>query len=349
MSSTNGVPKRMDSMNARQHKLGSNPLFPKIEEELDDVRMVKAHRQGDNLRLALDMMINRIMEFSSLLSMTYKTQAHLEVQLNTAKSNLMLVIANNEMCSTLPQVPPQAILPVMPPDIMKELEDIKAELQKERVARKTVEWEKTNFEIELESLSQALFEEANKMVVMEHIKLAIMGEELNELCTEKDALKNVLRLIKDENYSLHMLHAASEFSASSPALLEQHHNQGSSHNQVAIKSQPSSTILKSAISLPPSPVPDFDTPDNNTSTISKRPPSDTSLLQASDDSQMTPRKPPPALLPLLSTSSTFAYPAGVEQVSPWASVPFFSLSKSVSPNLETESTALYSAATLMMY
>lgn len=34
---------------------------------------------------------------SSLLSEAYKTQADLEVQLNVAKSNLQLVIANNEM------------------------------------------------------------------------------------------------------------------------------------------------------------------------------------------------------------------------------------------------------------
>ncbi|KXN80744.1 hypothetical protein AN958_08083 [Leucoagaricus sp. SymC.cos] len=121
-----------------------------------------------------------------------------------------------------------------------------------------------------------------------------------------------------------------------------------SSSEVAIKSRPSSIILESAISLPPSPAPDFDIPDDSTSTISERPPLDTSLLQASNDSQMIPKKPP-APLPPLSTSSTFAYPAEFEQVLLWTDVPSFSLSKPASPDLETESTMLYSATVLAMH
>lgn len=41
----------------------------------------------------------------------------------------------------------------------KEVEDLTAELEKERTARKTIEKEKSALEDELESLSQALFEE----------------------------------------------------------------------------------------------------------------------------------------------------------------------------------------------
>jgi hypothetical protein len=41
----------------------------------------------------------------------------------------------------------------------KELEDLTAELEKERAARKAIAKEKTDLEDELESLSQALFEE----------------------------------------------------------------------------------------------------------------------------------------------------------------------------------------------
>lgn len=41
----------------------------------------------------------------------------------------------------------------------KELDDLTAELEKERAARKTITQEKTALENELESLSQALFEE----------------------------------------------------------------------------------------------------------------------------------------------------------------------------------------------
>ncbi|KXN80865.1 hypothetical protein AN958_07087 [Leucoagaricus sp. SymC.cos] len=462
-NSTNGVPKRTDSLNATQQKSGSSPLFLKIEEELHDARRVKAHGQEDDLRLALDMVINRITELSSLLSEAYKTQADLEVQLNVAKSNLALVIANNEMLedalkrdnstssrdvgwrrrsgkdgdvtgererqsleewqqvvdfpqsdsqpssavnspqianqpaaqesnrffrfrfassssssrpttrpstpsvgsAASPQVPPQAVSPVVsppiPPHLTKELEGLNAELEKERAARKTAEQEKTNLEAELESLSQALFEEANKMVAAERIKLAVTEEELNELRTEKEALKNALRLIEGENHSLRTLRAASEISASSPALLE-HYDQESNHDrdestnrisrsrsssEVAIKSRPNSIIPETAISLPPSPAPDFDTPDNDTSTISERLPPDTSLSQASNDSQRTPKKPSPAPLPPSSTSSTFAYPAEIEQVSPWADVPSFS-SKPASQDLEMESTTLYSAAALAM-
>ncbi|KAF8882712.1 hypothetical protein BD779DRAFT_913025 [Infundibulicybe gibba] len=43
------------------------------------------------------MVISRVGELSSLLSEAYKVQADLEVQLNVAKSNLQLVISNNEM------------------------------------------------------------------------------------------------------------------------------------------------------------------------------------------------------------------------------------------------------------
>lgn len=185
---------------------------------------------------------------------TYKTQADLEVQLNVAKSNLQLVISNNEMLEealkrdssgqsrdvgwrrtsgresearersstdrqsmdlvsengsgsaipspTLPASAPAAVsnvqdnrffkfrfssstssprpssqpgtpalnglshlnspsmpsLPVLP---SKELEELTAQLEKERAARKTISNEKAALEEELESLSQALFEEAS--------------------------------------------------------------------------------------------------------------------------------------------------------------------------------------------
>jgi hypothetical protein len=286
-SSSNGAQKRTESLNATQQKSGSNPALLKIEEELHDARRVHAHGQEEDLRLALDMVINRVTELvrllhsfiyyypqrssenqTSLLTEAYKTQADLEVQLNVAKSNLALVIANNEMLedalkrdtsgtssrdigwrrrsgkegeerqsleewqqvpssrastdylpgagtcensqpnSTVhspqipnqqsgpgstqeasrffkfrfasssrpttrpstptlastgpsPQIPPgpSPVLPPVPGYITKELEDLNSELQKERSARKAVESEKTNLEAELESLSQALFEE----------------------------------------------------------------------------------------------------------------------------------------------------------------------------------------------
>jgi hypothetical protein len=194
---------------------------------------------------------------SSMLGEAYKTQAELEVQLNVAKSNLQLVIANNEMLeealkhdtsgqskdvgwrrasgrdndprssversqsldypqvSSDPSPPPSASTPtssaststqdnrffrfrfstptattsrpatrpgtpgnspnpatsVHPHHLTspsmpslstarsKELEEITAELEKERSARKSISDEKKALEEELESLSQALFEE----------------------------------------------------------------------------------------------------------------------------------------------------------------------------------------------
>lgn len=194
---------------------------------------------------------------SSLLSEAYKTQADLEVQLNVAKSNLQLVIANNEMLedalkrdtsgqskdvgwrrtsgreaenpraslersqsvehhtpSSDPSPPPSASIPttqdnrffkfrfsgntntnsrpasrpgtpsgsssqVSSPQISgvqphhltspsmpslssvrsKELDDLTAELEMEKKAKKKIADEKAALEEELESLSQALFEE----------------------------------------------------------------------------------------------------------------------------------------------------------------------------------------------
>jgi len=59
--------------------------------------------------------------------------------------------------------------------------------------------EKAALEAELESLSQALFEEANKMVATERIKLAEADDELQSTIQEKEALKSALKLIEKEN------------------------------------------------------------------------------------------------------------------------------------------------------
>lgn len=61
-SSINVAPKRTDSLNATQRKMGSNPILMKIEEELHDVRRVQTHGQEEDLRLALDMLIHRVTE-----------------------------------------------------------------------------------------------------------------------------------------------------------------------------------------------------------------------------------------------------------------------------------------------
>lgn len=71
-----------------------------------------------------------------------------------------------------PQTIQPATSPVLPQHVAKELEDLTAELQKERTTRKAVEQEKTNLEAELESLSQALFEEVchiNRLILQKLI------------------------------------------------------------------------------------------------------------------------------------------------------------------------------------
>ena len=78
-----------------------------------------------------------------------------------------------------------------------------AELEKllecERKAKADIIAEKAGIETELESLSTALFEEANKMVVAERIKRAEAEEELKIANDEKEALRSALRIVESEN------------------------------------------------------------------------------------------------------------------------------------------------------
>ncbi|RDB16281.1 hypothetical protein Hypma_003048 [Hypsizygus marmoreus] len=289
-STTHGsLPRRSDSLNATQQKPASHKIFLTIEEELHDARRVHSHGQEEDLRLALNMLIDRLSQLSSMLSEAYKTQADLEVQLNVAKSNLQLVISNNEMLedalkrdtsghardvgwrrsntrdaehntpidspvsatpvptpttqessrffkfrftgsspnpnananasgsrpgTPVPHTPALGAahhlnspsLPVLPlsqsKERDKELEELEKELEKERKERKKAREDKEALEAELEALSQALFEEANKMVATERIRLADTQDELREARLEKEALRSALRLLEGENVHL---------------------------------------------------------------------------------------------------------------------------------------------------
>ncbi|EPQ56862.1 hypothetical protein GLOTRDRAFT_137360, partial [Gloeophyllum trabeum ATCC 11539] len=86
--------------------------------------------------------------------------------------------------------------------VSKQLDEVKKELDQERTKRNSVSEEKERLEGELESLSQALFEEANKMVASERIKRAETEEELKQTLAEKTALKEALRLLERENGEL---------------------------------------------------------------------------------------------------------------------------------------------------
>jgi len=61
---SNGVSRRTDSLslNATQQKSASHPIFLKVEEELHDARRVQSDGQEDDLRYALNMVINRVSE-----------------------------------------------------------------------------------------------------------------------------------------------------------------------------------------------------------------------------------------------------------------------------------------------
>jgi hypothetical protein len=95
------------------------------------------------------------------------------------------------------------------------MEELQEQLERERQAHKAADAAKTALEAELESLSQALFEEvdassmidsvhlnipqANKMVATERMRRAETEEELNQTRLEKDALHQALKLIEGEN------------------------------------------------------------------------------------------------------------------------------------------------------
>jgi len=76
-----------------------------------------------------------------------------------------------------------------------EMEALRAELSASQAAH-------TSLEEELESLSQALFEEANKMVKVERIKRAEMEEELNEVRQEREALRSALKVMGQKEANL---------------------------------------------------------------------------------------------------------------------------------------------------
>ncbi|KAF8802700.1 hypothetical protein BYT27DRAFT_7226282 [Phlegmacium glaucopus] len=370
-NSPNGAPRRSD-LNATQHKTASHPIFSQVEEELHDARRVHSHGQEEDLRSALIMVINRVSELSSLLNDAYKAKADLEVELNVAKSNLKLVIANNEMLedalkrdsgqskdvgwrrtsardgeprsqrgsldrstsadyaplptelsptnsgtppqssdnrffkfrfssaspSTRPGTPTQGItahhlnspsMPSLSSLRMKEVEELTAELEKERVARKTIADEKAALENELESLSQALFEEANNMVATERKMRAETEEELKELRQEKEALRSALRLIDGENTTLRERPNLSPSKEKQIAEMIDSFSPppSRSSSRMAVKSRPASLDLYSILPpLPPSPFSSRSSSDENSHpTLTEVPP----VLSPEEESQPTPK------------------------------------------------------------
>ena len=60
------APRRSTDLNATQQKTSSHPLFSQIEEELHDARRVYSHGQEEDLRSALNMVIDRVVQLVSL-------------------------------------------------------------------------------------------------------------------------------------------------------------------------------------------------------------------------------------------------------------------------------------------
>lgn len=323
----------------------TSSMFASIDDELRDAWRVHSHGQEEDLRCALDRVIKRVEELSSLLKIAYKTQTELETSLSVAKSNLQLMMSNNEMLeealkretpcsakdvgwrrwsareaqnmqrvseeehrrsldygplnesgapshptnvlsiavngtglsptSTSPAAsstasqnnqegrffkfrfnsgskspavhpvqkhPSHLTSPSLPTLVAstreKELLELREQLERERIAHTLAAAEKAAIEAELESLSQSLFEEANKMVATERIKRAETEEELQEVRLEKDALREALRLIEVENGRLRGAQLSVGGVSDKTPQLSSSHSRSSSRD--AIKSPPTS-------------------------------------------------------------------------------------------------------------
>ncbi|CUA73140.1 hypothetical protein RSOLAG22IIIB_10576 [Rhizoctonia solani] len=91
----------------------------------------------------------------------------------------------------------------------KELEELKAKLEAERKVCSELEQEKAKVTEEIETLTQSLFEEANKMVADERRKMAEVEALLRETEEERDAVRGAMRVVEGENGRLRELSAGS--------------------------------------------------------------------------------------------------------------------------------------------
>ena len=165
-----------------------------------------------------------------------------------------------------------ASLPSLIPERDKEIENLTAELDKEKKAHAAAVTAKDALEAELESLSQALFEEvskvhfvvfvglltfvqANKMVATERMKLADTEEELREAQAEKEALRSALKLLEQQRRpSFHLQNGGPRpISLPSPPSKPMH---GRSMSMISTFSASSAIAIKSPVSssAPSSPI-----------------------------------------------------------------------------------------------
>ncbi|KIJ36848.1 hypothetical protein M422DRAFT_260712 [Sphaerobolus stellatus SS14] len=104
--------------------------------------------------------------------------------------------------------------PPPPPGPTQKEKELTAEVEKLRTKADELAAAKEQLEDELESLSQALFEEANKMVADANRKAAETEEELRIVADQRDALKGAMRIVETENNALRSKQQASSSSPS---------------------------------------------------------------------------------------------------------------------------------------
>ena len=170
----------------------------------------------------------------------------------------------------------------------QEIEKLTSELENQKKARQTALEEKKKVEDELESLSQALFEEAsaylgqacdalikitdvqaNKMVAQERMKVADFEAELRESASEREALKLAMKILEEENQQFrNILGSASQVArhvrATTPARRltpspsrshSQHSSRSSSLSIPVVSSTPGSPHTSSQYLAPTEPSP----------------------------------------------------------------------------------------------
>ncbi|RPD58668.1 hypothetical protein L227DRAFT_587064 [Lentinus tigrinus ALCF2SS1-6] len=219
---------------------------------------------------------------------------------------------------------------VPPKDWDKELEELKHQLETERQAHKSACDAKIALEAELESLSQALFEEANKMVATERRKVAETEEALREAREQADALKNVLRLFERDNVATRAHPGPFEAEAEGVSVVQVRSRHRASSSAVGIKS-PSSGI-PTPRSRPSSPaVPAGEVPES-ARTVTPGPSSSAESREnaghtegVSDDAsssslpEMSPSEDPASVAPPFPSTTLQIYPpvlAGASSPSP---------------------------------
>ena len=143
------------------------------------------------------------------------------------------------------------------------------------------------------------------MVATERKMRAEMEEELNEVRSEKEALKSALRLIEGQNLQLQ------ETSSPQPEIPTFSRPHSRSSSQIGVKSRPQSLVLESPYPpLPPSPSPD-QSPHEDVHPVATEP----TVFSPEEESQPTPRYHASTSLPPSRADDPYL------DASPWADVP----------------------------